>query len=200
MKTRIFFIPFKSFSFTLKPSLNSLYKQIHPDLLGSVPDSFKTINEQAIVSINNYISAVDSEKGMSSQSIEFYVKLNDDSNKCEKFSVTLEKIAPSSSASYKNSLKEKLRDEIETKLVAIRQLKSPSMTYKKTYQTEPELKIDMTEKDWKKLAFQIERDAKIGNKLHNNAYDKVKKFLFKQQGNSLSRQTSLRELLQAETQ
>lgn len=106
--------PVKNFALPLsfKNRINSLFKLVHPDVLGSeCPDDFRKTNEKSVQDLNAYIETLDKDGNkFENKIITFYVaisqKQKDDSMKVNfpKFEVKLEEIKPNTSKSNKVSL------------------------------------------------------------------------------------------------
>jgi hypothetical protein len=103
----------RSTSFTFKNKINSFYKHVHPDILGSTcPSEFRKINETSLQDLNNYIESLGKlNSKFDNKIINFYIKVedtNEDIGKTNisfsKLSINLEKIQPSLADSFKINL------------------------------------------------------------------------------------------------
>jgi hypothetical protein len=99
----IYYLTNKNFSLPLsfKTKINTLLKNIHPDILGSnCPNEFRKINERCVQELNSYIECLD--KGgakFENKNLDFYIvtadKTTDDKEKStfSKLNLTLDEIS-----------------------------------------------------------------------------------------------------------
>lgn len=98
-------------SMSFKNKINSLFKHVHPDILGmECPSEFRKTNESSVQDLNNYLESLDKGNKFLNQNIDFYIKIEEkDKNEklhttYSKLSVNLEQIDPNTSQTNRITL------------------------------------------------------------------------------------------------
>lgn len=103
-----------SVSLSFKNKINSLFKYVHPDVLGNdTPEEYRKTNERSIQEFNSYLENLNQAHFFEKKTIYFFIKLEKKASKeksenfFEKISVDLDTLKPEMTQSNKFAIQSK---------------------------------------------------------------------------------------------
>jgi hypothetical protein len=72
-----------------KSKLSGFFKAVHPDLFGSAPKEYREHNSHAMQELNDYITSLEQNKGVSYTKLEFYIRSKDNTEEFVKSKIEL---------------------------------------------------------------------------------------------------------------